>query len=128
MQNEFDLTKKEDFEKFNNLIKDLKDNTYLSTIFGHLFDINMNEFYDSVEECAKAIYDNAHKDDKKIDRPSDHIDNVDVKLQLHHLVDEYCNEYIRPYVKDNKEGKDIVNDAYTGLYEFAAWIYNKPHK
>ena len=46
-------------------------------------------------------------------------------MQIHSLVNEYCKEYINPYVSNDTKGKELANNAYAGLFEFACWIYNK---
>jgi len=81
------------------------------------------------EYCDDCEYFNAQVDpkkdnEKKIIMPSELLDNTDIKLQIHHLVTEYCDNYIKPYVDDKKLGNELANNAYAGLYEFACWLYN----
>ena len=60
---------------------------------------------------------------KKFIRPSELL-NVNQKLQLHKIVQEYVDTMIKPYNKGALTTQQI-NDAYAGLYEFAAWVMNK---
>jgi hypothetical protein len=56
-------------------------------------------------------------------RPSELLD-YDHKLQLHKITQQYIDEMIKPY-NNGKLTDEQINDAYAGLYEFAAWIMNK---
>jgi hypothetical protein len=56
-------------------------------------------------------------------RPSQRL-TVPQKLQLHKIVQEYVDTMIKPY-NDGHLTNGQINDAYAGLYEFAAWIMNK---
>lgn len=80
--------------------------------------------------CEKEYCDNCpffedKEEDSKIIRPSELLDNTEVKLQIHRLINEYCEEYINPYVSNDIQGKELANNAYAGLFEFACWIFNK---
>ena len=137
----FDITTKEGYEGFKNAIDELKDSG--SSLF-ESFGINMNEWLDNIEKIGTKIYE-YNKEDKKsetnqIDRKViDHSEETDditnfkrpsellsiqQKLQLHKIVEEYVNTMIRPYNNDVLTNEQI-NDAYAGLYEFAAWIMNR---
>ena len=59
----------------------------------------------------------------KFVRPSQNL-SVQQKLQLHKIVQEYVDTMIKPY-NDGHLTNGQINDAYAGLYEFAAWIMNK---
>ena len=59
----------------------------------------------------------------KFVRPSQKL-SVQQKLQLHKIVQEYVDTMIKPY-NDGHLTNGQINDAYAGLYEFAAWIMNK---
>jgi len=65
------------------------------------------------------------EEEQKLVRPSELLNNTDAKLQIHRLVNEYCDEYVNPYVSNDAKGKEIANNAYAGLFEFACWIFNK---
>jgi hypothetical protein len=56
--------------------------------------------------------------------PSEKLDDVDKKLEIHKIVQEYVDSEIRPYVEDNMT-QEQISDAYSALYEFACWIMNK---
>ena len=59
----------------------------------------------------------------KFIRPSQNL-SVQQKLQLHKIVQEYIDTMIKPF-NNGHLTNDQINDAYAGLYEFAAWIMNK---
>ena len=67
--------------------------------------------------------DEEPKESTKFIRPSELL-NVSQKLQLHKIVQEYVDTMIKPYNKGALTTQQI-NDAYAGLYEFAAWVMNK---
>lgn len=93
--------------KDNYLFKILmKNNKYLDNIITNT--INVLKEYEKAEE-------------KKIVRPSENIDPT-VGVQLHKLVTKYVDEYIRPYVDDSKNHKDMINNIYAGLYEYSCWV------
>lgn len=56
--------------------------------------------------------------------PSEKLDDVDKKLEIHKIVQTYVDSEIRPYVEDNMT-QEQISDAYSALYEFACWIMNK---
>jgi len=51
--------------------------------------------------------------------------SIDQKLQLHKIVQEYVDTMIKPFNKGGVLTNQQINDAYAGLYEFAAWIMNR---
>lgn len=59
----------------------------------------------------------------KFIRPSQKL-SISQKLQLHKIVQEYVDTMIKPFNNGHLTNGQI-NDAYAGLYEFAAWIMNK---
>ena len=119
---ELDLTKKEDVQKFHELVNELKDNLLVSTLVTSLVGEN-NGFFDKLDAFADKYYQEAHKDDQpQIDRPSNHIP-TNVGLQIHKLVQEYVDTMIKPYAKGILDNKSI-NDAYAGIYEYSCWLYN----
>ena len=75
------------------------------------------------DDCEYFEDTDEGSDEEPIKRPSEQIDNVDAKLQIHRLVAEYSDTYIKPYISNDEKGKKLINDAYAGLYEFACWIY-----
>ena len=66
---------------------------------------------------------NEDEDKKTFNRPSENL-SVDQKLKLHKLVQEYVDTMIRPFNNGTLTDTQI-NDAYAGLYEFAAWVLNR---
>ena len=137
----FDLNTEEGLEGFNNTLDELE-NTNLSFLkaFGidgdelikNLRNIG-NNIYKAKQEQKKQNEKNEHKIEKnvvdhtiennQIVRPSEKL-SVPQKLQLHKIVQEYVDTMIKPhnngYLSNNQ-----INDAYAGLYEFAAWIMNR---
>ncbi len=59
----------------------------------------------------------------KFVRPSQNL-SIQQKLQLHKIVQEYVDTMIKPFNNGHLTNNQI-NDAYAGLYEFAAWIMNR---
>ena len=128
-----DLTKEADLEKFKKTINDLKSNKLFSSMIS-LFvgEDALNNFLDNALIVGQSIYDKAHevpveeekkeKEETVIPRPSVNLP-VDAGLQIHKLVQEYVDTMIKPYAKGIMNDKQI-NDAYAGLYEFSAWIFN----
>lgn len=128
-----DLTKEADLEKFKKTINDLKSNKLFSSMIS-LFtgEDALNNFLDNALIVGQSIYDKAHevpveeekkeKEETVIPRPSANLP-VDAGLQIHKLVQEYVDTMIKPYARGIMNDKQI-NDAYAGLYEFSAWIFN----
>lgn len=103
------------------------------------------EIFDSLRDIAYTIHDKAkkseqhenkylsekkyernlidHTEESTFRRPSELLD-VERKLQLHKLVQEYVDTMIKPF-NNGVLSNDKINDAYAGLYEFGAWILNK---
>lgn len=63
------------------------------------------------------------EEEKKFKKPSEDL-TISQKLQLHKIVQEYVDIMIKPYNNGLLTNQQI-NDAYAGLYEFAAWIMNR---
>lgn len=61
--------------------------------------------------------------EKKFKKPSEDL-TISQKLQLHKIVQEYVDTMVKPYNNGLLTNQQI-NDAYAGLYEFAAWVMNK---
>ena len=119
---ELDLTKEEDVQKFHELVNELKDNSWISTLVTGLIGED-NEFFDKLNTFADNYYQETHKNDQpQFDRPSDHIP-TNVGLQIHKLVQEYIDTMIKPYAKGILDNKSI-NDAYVGIYDYSCWLYN----
>lgn len=119
---ELDLTNADDLKTFHDAVKKLKDIEWFERLLGFLgFE---EDVLDRLDKFADETYEEAHKDDEpEFVRPSSQL-STEQGLQLHKLVQEYVDTMIKPYAPKNIN-KDTMNDAYAGLYEFAAWILNK---
>ena len=67
--------------------------------------------------------DHSEEEEPKFKKPSELL-TINQKLQLHKIVQEYVDKMIKPYNNGLLTNQQI-NDAYAGLYEFAAWIMNR---
>ena len=115
-----DFTKKEDVDKLDDAISNLKSSNVLPWLFGD------NSFLDNLKAEAHKIYDEAEaerlKKEAKAEKPSSRL-STDMKKSIASLVVEYMNTMIIPNYKDmTEEQAKSVSDA---LYEFACWIYNR---
>ena len=121
-----DLTKKEDVEKFHEKINELRENEAFLTLT-QIFGYDLTDELDELDKFADNTFQKAEEkrkqEEKKIERPSTKL-TTEQGLQIHKLVQEYVETMVRPFnngVLSNAQ----INDAYAGLYEFAAWILNK---
>ena len=121
-----DLTKKEDIEKFHEKINELRENEAFLTLT-RIFGYDLTDELDELDKFADNTFQKAEEkrkqEEKKIERPSTKL-TTEQGLQIHKLVQEYVDTMVRPFnngVLSNAQ----INDAYAGLYEFAAWILNK---
>ena len=121
-----DLTKKEDVEKFHEKINELRENEAFLTLT-RIFGYDLTDELDELDKFADNTFQKAEEKrkqkEKKIERPSTKL-TTEQGLQIHKLVQEYVDTMVRPFnngVLSNAQ----INDAYAGLYEFAAWILNK---
>lgn len=121
-----DLTKKEDVEKFHEKINELRENEAfltLTQIFGYDLTNELDELDKFADNTFQKAEEKRKQEEKKIERPSTKL-TTEQGLQIHKLVQEYVDTMVRPFnngVLSNAQ----INDAYAGLYEFAAWILNK---
>ena len=121
-----DLTKKEDVEKFHEKINELRENEAflaLAQIFGYDLTDELDELDKFADNTFQKAEEKRKQEEKKIERPSTKL-TTEQGLQIHKLVQEYVDTMVRPFnngVLSNAQ----INDAYAGLYEFAAWILNK---
>ena len=121
-----DLTKKEDVEKFHEKINELRENVAfltLAQIFGYDLTDELNELDKFADNTFQKAEEKRKQEEKKIERPSTKL-TTEQGLQIHKLVQEYVDTMIRPF-NNGVLSNDQINDAYAGLYEFAAWILNK---
>lgn len=124
-----DLTKDEDYNKFNDYIDECKhmlnddsNNSYLNMLFKLLFGgVDINEYVDNIKKMGDEIHESAKQTKKTPELPSSKL-NVQQKEQIHKIVGEYVDTIIKP--NTNMETK-VINDVYAGLFEFACWLLNK---
>ena len=129
-----DLGKDEDYAKFNNLVDECKklcnddDSTSVLTkqLFETLFGFDMNDIIDDIKKAGDDIHEQAVKERKKEENKVPELPSkstpFDKQVNLHKIVGEYVDTYIRPYGKMDAK---VVDDAYAGLFEFACWIMNR---
>ena len=129
-----DLGKDEDYAKFNNLVDECKkvcnddDSTSVLTkqLFETLFGFDMNDIVDDIKKAGDEIHEQAvkerAKDENKVPELPSKNTPFDKQVQLHKIVGEYVDTYIRPYGKMDTK---VVDDVYAGLFEFACWIMNR---
>ena len=114
-----DFTKKEDVDKLNDTIDELKSYDLFSTFFGDEY----TKFLDSLQDYADKTYEESHKDDvKEPEKPSSKLKNDVMKEKLQKLTSEYVDEVIKPNAKLTDEQ---IKSVLEGLFEFACWIYNR---
>ena len=114
-----DFTKKEDVEKLQDTIDELKSYDLFSTFFGDEY----TKFLDSLQDYADKTYEESHKDDvKEPEKPSSKLKNDVMKEKLQKLTSEYVDEVIKPNAKLTDEQ---IKSVLEGLFEFACWIYNR---
>ena len=121
-----DLAKKEDVEKFHEKINELRENAAfltLAQIFGYDLTDELNELDKFADNTFQKAEEKRKQEEKKIERPSTKL-TTEQGLQIHKLVQEYVDTMVRPF-NNGVLSNDQINDAYAGLYEFAAWILNK---
>jgi len=124
--NLIDLDTKEGRDKYIEIVESLENDALFKMLYSLVGGENFDKDIEILKSLPKEIENKEkEKEKEKIKRPSEILDNVNVKLQIHKLVDEYCDKYIRPYTSDDESGKKMSNDAYAGLFEFACWIFNK---
>ena len=136
---EYDLTSKEGYDEFKTQLNKLKENKTFHNLL-NIFDVDSNDFLNTIDDLADSIYkeNEQNKDNKDNNsvktikkekeeihfvRPSEKLD-YDHQLQLHKIVQEYIDTMIKPFNNGTLTDEQI-NDAYAGLYEFAAWVMNK---
>lgn len=127
-----DLSKKEDFDKYNNILNELEGVVKNNWLFGSIVN---QEFIDNARKLGLEVY-NKSKDEtpskpKEVDEkkdakffPSSKIENVDTKMQIHRLTQEYVDTMLKPYMEKGENTTNNINNAYTALFEFACWIYS----
>lgn len=131
-----DLGKDEDYEKFNKYVDECKkicDNDNDSTnnltraLFETLFGFDMKDILDDIKKAGdevhkKAVEERKKEETKKVPELPSKNTPYDKQANLHKIVGEYVDTYIRPY---GNMDKNVVDDVYAGLFEFACWVLNK---
>jgi hypothetical protein len=136
-----DLSTDEGLKGFNKQLDQIE-NAELDVL--NSFGINSKEWIKSMRDLGQKIHDQNKKNDiikksvnqmkrKEEDHSKELEDNfvrpsqklsINQKLQLHKIVQEYVDKMIKPYNNGLLTNQQI-NDAYAGLYEFAAWLMNR---
>ena len=105
----------------NSALKDLFE-VLLETFEDFLGDVDTNNETQETK-VTKEPEKSKKKEEPKFVRPSTKL-TTEQGLQLHKLVQEYVDTMIKPMSK-GMVSDEIINDAYVGLYEFAAWLLLK---
>lgn len=125
-----DLTKDEDYAKFNKYVDECNEicnndnsvNNLTRLFFNTIFGFDLKDVIKDIKDAGDEIHNEATKNKKKVpELPSKSIP-MDKQLQLHKIVGEYVDTYIRPYGNMKKE---VIDDVYAGLFEFACWVMNR---
>lgn len=121
-----DLSKKEDLDKFNKTLDELEKLTKDNVLFSCIIN---DDFIQNARKLALEVYNKKNQDklDKEKDEnvfPSSKIENVETKMQIHRLTQEYVDTMLKPYMEEGENTTNNINNAYTALYEFACWIYS----
>lgn len=136
-----DFTKDDDYKKFKDLINKCRDimtsdnelDKFSRNLFGNLFNIDMTSMIDDLEKIGNDIHKESttnkdqdtsveSKKDVKVPELPSKSTPIDKQENLHKIVGEYIDTYIRPY---GNMSTDVVNDVYAGLFEFACWVLNR---
>ena len=150
----YDLSTEEGFKGYNEQL-DLLENNYLNELssFGingkewikgmrdlgqKIYEQNKKKEQKKLDKAQRIVKqavkqmerkEEDHSDEPEEDenpkfvRPSQKL-SIQQKLQLHKIVQEYVDTMIKPF-NDGHLTNGQINDAYAGLYEFAAWIMNR---
>lgn len=128
-----DLTKDEDYDKFNKYVDECKKicdddedlvSGFTRLMFNSLFGFDMKDVIDEIKEAGDKIHAEAKKKaEPKVPELPSKSTPLDKQAHLHKIVGEYVDTYLRPYYKGDND--NIVDDAYAGLFEFACWVMNK---
>lgn len=142
-----DLKNENDYKKYNELIDNIESLMPECNSLMKLFGFE-NDMCEKFREIGKFIHDNninntisdnnsntnttKNINDNNINNivtknivPSSNIENIDVKMQIHRLTQEYIDTMMKPYLEKSEKTTKDLNNAYTALFEFACWIYNK---
>ena len=102
----------------------MENNSTLNDLFEVLLE-TFEDFLGDIDTKKKTQETKVAKEPEKpkFVRPSTKL-TTEQGLQLHKLVQEYVDTMIKPMSK-GMVSDEIINDAYVGLYEFAAWLLLK---
>lgn len=125
-----DLTKDEDYAKFNKYVdecdkicnNDDSVNSLTRLLFSTIFGFDLKDIIKDIKEAGDEIHNEAIKNEKKVPELPSKSTPMDKQLHLHKIVGEYVDTYIRPYGNMDKK---VVDDVYAGLFEFACWVMNR---
>ena len=129
-----DLHKDEDYAKFNKYVDECKkicdedDSTSNLTrlLFETLFGFDMKDVVDDIKKAGDEIHEKAvkerKKEEKKVPELPSKKTSLETQANIHKIVGEYVDTYIRPYGKMDRK---VVDDVYAGLFEFACWVMNR---
>lgn len=100
------------FDEFKEIIDDFFGEGMTDSILD-IFNVAESDIVD--DECDCDCNCECNCDDKCTCKklPSEKIDNIEKKLQIHKIVQEYVSE------------NNISNDDYAKLFEFACWVLTK---
>lgn len=120
-----DLSTTEGYDKYQKLVDELestiKDNWFFSNII-------TPEVIENFRTIGKEAHENVVKNDTNTVEtnvfPSSKIENIDTKMQIHRLTQEYVDTMLKPYMEKGENTTNNINNAYTALFEFACWIYS----
>lgn len=140
-----DLTNENDYKKYNELIDSLESMMPECNSIMNFFGLE-NDICKKFREIGKLIHDTKEKENENcisaienepdkentVDNvvtnnviPSSNLENIDVKMQIHRLTQEYIDTMMKPYLEKSEKTTKDLNNAYTALFEFACWIYNR---
>jgi len=125
-----DLSTTEGYEKYKTLINELESSVKDNWLFGSIITPevieNFRTFGKTVHEEAMEKNTEVALDEPKEEKvfPSSKIENIDTKMQIHRLTQEYVDTMLKPYMEKGPNTTNNINNAYTALFEFACWIFN----
>lgn len=127
-----DLSTTEGYEKYKSLINELessvKDNWLFSSIITPEIIENFKNYgkiahEEAMEKNTEVVTNEPEHEEEKV-FPSSKIENIDTKMQIHRLTQEYVDTMLKPYMEKGPNTTNNINNAYTALFEFACWIYS----
>lgn len=137
----FDIKNPVDRLDLQKQLKELESSKKELNKFGNLFGLTdiLNNVIDTTIKAGNNLIDKYEEEEKKevvttttteapkekLVKPSEVLEDINIKLNIHRLTKEYVDKYIDPYIKNTQDAQSISNDIYSGLFEFACWIYNK---